>query len=316
MRRQFLTLLVLCLTLCGCARFHIHPKTTNIPGLTPQNQATYSGSFNRIKIIGRFEVNLHTHQRAASVTFHGPQYDLNHVKWYIANHELVIRMEQGYQLKEGLIYIDVNTPHLTSFSYQGSGSVSAQSLSARSLDLSIKNNGPTRLEGDFTLHQALFGGKGVTHIKGAHGQNIELTLTGRTKVQILGTIQLSRLKMKNQAWLSAHWLKSSTLIMRLRDQTYAQLAGSVDFLDVALRDQARFNGRYLRAQRAFAKTQNQSEADIDVVKAQHSLASGTSNIYFYDLPTMRADFMAENGSVLDMREWERPFFKEGTNLNQ
>ncbi len=316
MRRQFLVLILLCLTLCGCARFHIHAKTTKMTGSTPQNQVTYSAPFNRVKIIGRFQVNLHTRKSADSITFHGPQYDLNHVKWYIANHELVVTMEQGYQLKEGLIYLDVNTHHLTSFTYQGSGAVTAQSLSARSLDLSIKNNGPTRLEGDFVLHQALLGGNGVTHIKGAHGQNIELTLTGRTKVQIVGTIQLSRLKMKNNAWLSAHWLKSSILIMRLRDQAYTQLAGSVDFLDVALRDQARFNGRYLRAQRAFVKTQNQSEADIDVVEAQHSLATGTSNIYFYDLPLMRADFMAENGSVLDMREWERPFFKEGSNLNQ
>jgi hypothetical protein len=53
-----------------------------------------------------------------------------------------------------------------------------------------------------------------------------------------------------------------------------------------------------------------------VVEAQHALAKGSSNIYFYDLPDMKADFMAENGSILDLREWERPFFREGSHLNQ
>lgn len=316
LRRSFI-LLTLFLSISGCARFHMHPKATDVPGFVPQNQITYTAPFNRIKIIGPFQVNLHTQSKRSSFTLHGNQKDLDHVKWYVANHQLIIQAKREQDKPQiGLMYLDINVPRLASFSYHGSGSIVAQSLDVSSLDLFIQNDGPTRLEGSFTLHRAALGGRGKIRMKGVRGTNVNLLISGHAKVQIIGTIQLSELKMKNSAWLSAYWLNSHVLKMRLRDQACVQLAGTVDFLDATLRDTARFNGRYLRAQRAFVKTSEQSEADINVVEAQHTLATGSSNIYFYDLPDMRADFMVENGSVLDLREWERPFFREATYLNR
>ena len=78
----------------------------------------------------------------------------------------------------------------------------------------------------------------------------------------------------------------------------------MDRLDVELWNTAHFNGRYLRAEHSFVKTHDRSLAEISVIRNQHTLASGKSNIYFYELPLTRADFMAFDGSVLDLREWE------------
>jgi hypothetical protein len=68
---------------------------------------------------------------------------------------------------------------------------------------------------------------------------------------------------------------------------------------------AQFKGRYLRAQRSFVKTHDKSVAEISTVNHQSNLATDASDIYYYNIPNTRADFMAYNGSVLDMREWDR-----------
>jgi hypothetical protein len=93
-------------------------------------------------------------------------------------------------------------------------------------------------------------------------------------------------------------------------------AGAVDVLDAELWDESRFNGRYLRGQRVFVKTHQRSVAEIAAVKRQHSLASDTSDIRFYNLSTMRADFMAFDGAVLDMRDLGLPYTQEYNPYNK
>ena len=94
------------------------------------------------------------------------------------------------------------------------------------------------------------------------------------------------------------------------------MAGIVGTLDMELQGSARFNGRYLRGTDVFAKTYDHSVADICVTKTQHTLASNSSNIYFHNLPKMKADFMAFDGAVLDMRDLSAPFLQEYTQYNK
>ncbi|MDP1614549.1 MAG: hypothetical protein Q8L68_01995, partial [Methylococcales bacterium] len=54
---------------------------------------------------------------------------------------------------------------------------------------------------------------------------------------------------------------------------------------------------------SFVKTHDHAIAEVTTLKHQHSLASDASDIYFYKVPKTKADFMAFNGSVLDMHEW-------------
>ncbi|MDP3562475.1 MAG: DUF2807 domain-containing protein [Legionellaceae bacterium] len=324
MLNRVITLLVLSTFLMSCARFHhqparpfhfLHSKSTHAPGNTPINQNVIVTSFNQVKIKGNFEVNLHTNSRQPTVIFHGDPRDLAHVKWFVTHNELMIEAEKDYP-KYGHVYIDISSRYLRSFVYQGSGAIAGQYLYSKSLDLYIKNNGNTTLDGQLVLHRAAFGGKGYTKIKGIQTSAMQLSLSDNAHVQLSGVADVSTINMKGHSWLSLYWVKGNMLKLRLKESARVQLAGTVGFFDAALRDDARFNGRYLRARRAFVKTEDRSEADINVVEAQHTLATGTSNIYFYDLPDMKADFMAENGSVLDLREWERPFMKEPTRYNR
>ena len=95
-----------------------------------------------------------------------------------------------------------------------------------------------------------------------------------------------------------------------------QLAGIVNRLEVELWGAARFKGRYLRAQRSFVKTHDKSVAEISAVNHQSTLATDASDIYYYNIPDTRADFMAFNGSVLNMREWSLYELQEFTRYNK
>ena len=79
---------------------------------------------------------------------------------------------------------------------------------------------------------------------------------------------------------------------------------------------SQFKGRYLRAQRSFVKTHDQSVAEISAVNHQSNLATDASDIYYFNIPNTRADFMAFNGSVLDMREWSQYDTEEFTRYNK
>ena len=120
---------------------------------------------------------------------------------------------------------------------------------------------------------------------------------------------LAHLDISDEAQLSLNWVSTPALILRAKDKAFVQLAGVTHKLDAVMCDQSRFQGRYLRAKHAYVKTFGTSVAEISALKVQHTLASDGSDIRFYALPVMKTDFMAFNGSVLDMRDWDDPYIK-------
>jgi hypothetical protein len=143
-----------------------------------------------------------------------------------------------------------------------------------------------------------------------------LNVSGKTKVKLVGMANLEYLELNDNAFISLYWIKSPTLTVRGHGKTVIQLAGMVNRLDVELWDKARFKGRYLRADRAFVKTHGRSVAEISAVKRQHTLASDKSDILFYNIPTLKTDFMAYDGAVLDMRDLRSPYIKEYDEYNK
>ena len=54
------------------------------------------------------------------------------------------------------------------------------------------------------------------------------------------------------------------------------------------------------------KTHSTAIAQIPGVRSQHTLALDSSKIDFFNVPTMKTDFAAEHGEMLDLREWTMP----------
>jgi len=304
------SLILIMLSLTGCKHSHDTPYT--LPGA---GQKPITESFTRVQVDGDIDVALYTGDMNPRVILKGTPADKARIKLAVKNGVLHIAESKKHPLGDRSL-AEIRTHYLTSFTYQGTGTITANNIQSRMLDLSIDNNGDTTLQGNMTLRKVNIAGTGRTQLSGLHGQIIQLKLTGSPHVQLRGDVDATLVNAKGNAWLSLYWVKSNAIKIRARGNAFIQMAGVAELLDVELWDAARFNGRYLRGMRVFTKTHGTSIADISVIRTQHTLASDSSNIYFHNLPEMKADFMAYNGAVLDLREWDSPVLQEYSRYNR
>lgn len=310
------SLICIILSLTSCARSHEKPVAPSAPAVMQSiTQTRATAAFTRVKVDGNIDVTLYTGDRHPRVVLHSDPRNMPDIKTNVSDGLLQISLGKGYP-HFGRVKAEIHTHYLSSFSYHGSGVILGNNIQSGKLDLSINNKGKTLIQGKIGLNKLAVAGSGSTVINGITGHMCQITLKGKQHVQLAGVIGMTELNMDGKGWLSTYWLKSSELKIRAKGDAFIQIAGVAELLDVELWDNAHFNGRYLRGTRVFAKTHGTSVADISVIKTQHTLASDASNIYFYNLPDMKADFMAYNGSVLDMREWDSPTIEEYTRYNR
>ncbi|MDI9819654.1 MULTISPECIES: GIN domain-containing protein [unclassified Legionella] len=290
-------------------------KQTVILSSVKSQQNRFFPAFNQVKVEGNMNVNLRTGYSKPQVILRGDPADLLQVKTEVRNGALLVILGKGYP-RCGSVSVEIRGHYLNTFSYQGSGEVKGANLRSGLLDLSIDNSGRTTLGGNIVLRRLTVSGGGYTQISGINSQYLQLSITGKSKVQLAGIINISKLDLDEGVWLGMYWVKSKVLTVHGKGRAFMQLAGIVDRLEVELWGNAHFNGRYLRANRAFVRTHDRAVADIAAVRRQHTLATGASDIYFYNLPTLRTDFMAYDGSVLDMREWDKYAMRDYDRYNK
>ena len=271
-------------------------------------------AYSRVIVNGPFNVKLHTGYRKPEVILQGDSQDLQQVFTRVQNNTLIITVGAGYP-KAGQLSVDIRTQTLNAFSYDGVGTISGPQLNTRYLDLAISNPGNTVLGGHLGLHRLVARG-GFLRLSGVTGYNIQIVMIGQPRIQLVGLFNFNTLNLHGDGFLSGYWIKNDRLIIKQHGNVHVQLAGIAKVLEVELWDHADFNGRYLRANRAFVKTHGQSVAKISAVDRQHTLATDASDIYFYNLPVMRTDFMAYEGAVLDMRDWNLLSMQEYTIYNK
>lgn len=299
---SLLILSVFLLTGCG----HHRDK------LPPAPEVQYSGhsikqfkkvhEFTQVDVQGRLNITLHTGYKNPQILLTGDARDLAQVNAVVNGTTLYLSLGNGYP-RYGEVHADIRGRFLNRLSYEGSGVIKGNQLHTRFLELYLANQGTTQLGGSIGLQKLEVAGTGLTQISGITSHDVQIRLKGKPKVQLTGFVSLSKLNIDGAGWLSLYWVKSNNLTIRAKKAAKIQLAGIVNRLDVELWGAARFKGRYLRAQRSFVKTHDNSVAEISSVNHQSNLATDASDIYYYNIPNTRADFMAFNGSVLNMREW-------------
>lgn len=309
-------LIILALVLPGCVKPPPPPPQSSLP-IAPCSiiQTRSVMAFNHIVVGGRLDVTLHTGYSKPQVILHGDPRDLAQVATVVKNNTLLVSLNAGYP-KFGAVLADIHGRYLNSFVYHGVGTIKGQRLHTGLLDVSITNIGRTTLAGAINLRRLEVNGSGYTEIVGIKSQNLQLSMSGKPHVKLVGLASLSSLNLIGDGSLGLYWVKSDLLTIRARGKTFIQLAGMANKLDLELWGTARFNGRYLRVKRLFAKTHDKSVAEITALERQHTLATDSSDIRFYEIPDMKADFMAYNGAVLDMRDWNTVFMEEYTRYNK
>ncbi|KTD11610.1 hypothetical protein Lgra_1068 [Legionella gratiana] len=312
-RCYLLTLIVFLLTACA---HHHAPKVSSLP---PQGiktkQVRAVSAFNHVDVQGQMNVTVHTGYKKPQIILRGDTRDLAALKTVVSQNTLYLALGKGYPMY-GPVSVDIRGQFLNRLAAKDTNLIVGNQLHTSVLDVYLVNTGTVRLNGSIGLRVLDIKGNGLIQIGGISSQNLQVHLQGSPKVQLSGIANLANLTMQGNAWLSLYWVKTDTLTIRARQAATIQLAGAVQRLDVELWNNARFKGRYLRAQRSFVKTHGRSVAEISVAKHQSNLATDASDIYYYNLPTTRADFMAFDGSVLDMREWNQFDLKDFNRYNK
>jgi hypothetical protein len=303
MQKRCYSLILMVLLLTACA--HRAPK---IPPAAPKpikiKQTRQLNSFNQIDVQGQFNLNVHTGYKKAEIILSGDTRDLAAIKVEVSNNTLHLILGKGYPIY-GPVSADIKGQFLNRLMAKDVLRITGSQLHTSVLDVYLLNTGTVQLGGSIGLRTLDIKGKGLNQISGIYSQNLQIFLQGTPKVQLAGVANLANLSMQGKAWLSLYWVKTDTLTIRAKNEATIQLAGAVNRLDVELWGSSKFKGRYLRAQRSFVKTHGRSVAEISVAKHQSNLATDASDIYYYNLPSTRADFMAFDGSVLDMRGWNQ-----------
>ncbi|KTD57490.1 GIN domain-containing protein [Legionella shakespearei] len=304
MLKQRYLLILLAFFLAGCAHHHKEKAPDPVVKYSKSSTKQYRQvtAFNRVDVQGRVNVHLHTGYKKPQLILTGDPRDLAQVKVQVNQNTLYVSLGEGYP-RFGAVNADVRGRFLNGFHYEGAGFITGNRLHTSYLDLYLANQGTTRLAGSIGLQKLVVVGNGQTQINGITSRNLRVTLKGNPKVQLTGFVNLAKINIDGDGWLSLYWVKSDNLTVRAKKASKIQLAGIVNRLDVELWGVAQFKGRYLRAQRSFVKTHDKSVAEISSVNHQSSLATDASDIYYFNIPVTRADFMAYSGSVLNMREW-------------
>lgn len=263
-----------------------------------------AGSFENINIRGPFEVKLTTLNTHAKVVVIADEQALSSVHLKVKKRTLYVDCANAcYDYRRPILRINVK--NLRNFYFSGEGNITGHNLSLRNTSLYIKNKMATKLDGHLNLRYIYLAGNGHTTLAGVDSTGLRLKLRNHARLKIKGKVQLASMSLGKGTWISLYWLKADRLEIRGQGSTLIQLAGIVHVLDVELWNKARFNGRYLRAQETFIKTHDNSLAKISTFGHQHTLASGASDIYYYnDNLKAHTDFMGESGAVLDLNQWE------------
>ncbi len=307
---------VFLLALLGCAHKKAPPVAPSQPSVQYVTETRKVGSFGKVYIRENLDVSLHSgYYKNPKVILKGAKSDLANVVVSNHNGSVTIDVGEGYP-KHGRITAIIHAGDLRKFEYHGAGTIKGTKLSAHYLDLIIDNQGTTELGGYLGLRELDISGSGPVTLSGVASPYTQINLAGQSNLKMKGKAKIARLSLRDSARMSFYWVQSPHLTIRAYDKSYLQLAGVVDKMDVKLCNDAIFNGRYLRANRAFVKTFDHSLAEISAVRRQHTLASDSSDIHFYNLPVMRTDFLAFDGSVLDMRNLGLPHIQEYDEYNK
>ncbi|WP_419419660.1 GIN domain-containing protein [Legionella sp. D16C41] len=315
MLSRSLILIFLILFFAGCTRTYVATPETPL-AVNKTTQTRVLPAFNDVFVHGKINVSLHTGYAKSKVILRGDPRDLAQISIApVANGKLFVSLLDAFP-QHGPINLEIRTRHLNTFSYEGNGTINGRHLKSGLLDLFITNPGQTHLGGNINLGRLEVHGPGSINIQGIKSSNLQFAITGNPTIHLSGVVKLAELKLRGDANINLHWIKSDWLTIRGKGHSIIQLAGIANKLDLELWDYAQFKGRYLRAKRIFAKTHQRAVAELLATKRQHTLATDASDIYFYEIPDMKTDFMAFDGAVLDMRDLNNPFVEEYTRYNK
>jgi len=293
MRKAWIVSVVL-LLLGACAKQTNQPVN---PHMTDQRDI---GSFSELNIHGKVHVELKNASRGGKVVLHGDSRDLAQVKTQRVDDMLFLTVAKGFP-KHGSIRATVYSGHFDAIRFNGKGSINGKGIQGSDMDMIFNSKGMVKLDGDFGVRRLVASNEANIQIKGLKSQQLEIIMNGKPKVKLHGMVRLKNLKYAGDGDLSMYWVDSDDLDIEGFGNAKVHLAGYVRYLNMNLHGKSEMDGQYLRVRKAYIKTFDFSIARLQPIRQLNTMAQDNSNIFYYSSPAFKADYMAENGAVLNFR---------------
>jgi opacity protein-like surface antigen len=261
--------------------------------------------FHRVHVEGKVNLVIHQTSGPSYAIFQGDECDYLHSEFNIQDDSLVVKIQKDYPRYPYKVEVWVNNLH--QLFLRGSVKVSGHHLSSSGLGISAFVDQTIHLDGYYNLTYLQLGQSAHLEMSGIDSKNLSIDMQQKAYAKLEGKMNVCQLNLRDDSWLSLYWVKANRMNLVYGGRSFVQLAGRVNVLDLELYGHARFAGRFLRVDRAFVRTHDYSVAQITAERSQHTLALDASHIDYFNLPSMKTDFMVDSGAVLDLREWLLPY---------
>jgi len=264
-----------------------------------------SSPFHRVHIEAKAELILHQTSGPSYAIINADSCDLEHSQIKVQDDSLHIQLQKDYPHYPYKIEVWINNIH--QLYLRDEVKVTGHQLRSSGLAISAFGHQLLRLDGSFNLTYLQLGQAANLEMSGIDSKNLVIDMQQQAHAKLEGKMNVCNMNLRDDAWLSLYWVKANRLNLVYGGKSFVQLAGRVNVLDLELYGHARFAGRYLRIDRAFVRTHDFSVAQICAERSQHTLALDASHIDYYNVASMKTDFMVDSGAVLDLREWMLPY---------
>lgn len=307
---------VLCCGLSACASwqesakfyfgrmFHKDKKTAvaEAPKIPPYVTKQHAlPTFTGIEADGAFDITLIQGNEKPYVKLSGYRQMVDAIQPIVTDEMLHIHAKSVPIQDATRVKVEVHMPYVNRIRYTGHATVSGQGIKSALLDIDVDGDGHVDLDGRLAVRNLAADGTAHVKLRGVDSNNLNIHLGDAAVLDIDGKARLRKLDVSGRSVLHMQWIDSPELIVQTRDMAQVKLAGAAKLLRAEAWDRSVIDAKYLRAERAFVKTYNTALAELNVSETQGTLASNESNIYFYNDADLHADFMAHEGSVLDMQ---------------
>lgn len=288
------------LVLTSCIKIGSPPttKTKKVEKAHQQKQLRSTKTFSRANFEGDLNVILKPLNRGSKIELQGDSRDIPYVATEIKNGELVVSVPNHYP-QHGPVTAIVSTSRLNYLAYQGDGDITAKRFNAPEIDLKLYINGNVDFSGKLGLRDLSVTGRNQIKLMGVNSKHLNVSMNGDVDIKIQGLANLERIKYKGDGRLALYWVESPDLEVLGYGRAKVHLAGRAHYLHAVTHDKSELDARYLRIDKAYVKARDNSLIRLVPIRELNALASEHGHIFYYQSPKFKADYMAQNGAILN-----------------
>lgn len=262
--------------------------------------------FSSINVSNQINVKIIETRNTPSLCITGDSNSVHHVYAAVRDGILYLSMAPDYQADaDSSIIAFVKSCPIHELTTGGSGSVTGDHLTRLST-VTANGSGSINITGKKLDLQSVNVGQAATvNIIGIDSHRLNVNNSSSGQVNLGGSMVLQNLNYSGNGPINIYWIDSTDVKVTGNGTGKIFLAGTAGLLDTTLSNSTTLDARYLRAKRGFINTRDNARADVWAHCNLNSLATGSSNIYYYNDAGSTNSYITPPADVLRLTHLNR-----------